>query len=210
MRNRTFARFAEQAPAEVGSHREVPNPCAFPGYSEEAEVWKGTGQAVACEAKVRDVLVEERVACLAKNPEVECLSLEPVPLPKGPSTSAKFFLISGYMYVTDFAAWLLRQTGKKPEAEFARPTVAELREAAAAVCEQGWEQVQRLGLDTGRKHKFTQPHKLPHRCFELNYIVALLSRGYGFKEEERLFNIVTDIEGEEIEWTLGAFLHGLQ
>merc|ERR1712192_143328 len=46
-----------------------------------------------------------------------------------------------------------------------------------------------------------------HRCFEMNYIIALLSFGYGFPDNVRAFHFVNDIDGHDVEWSLGAFLY---
>jgi Golgi nucleoside diphosphatase len=91
----------------------------------------------------------------------------------------------------------------------ASPTVSEIRAAAIAVCAEPWGNLDAVANHPDRKHKFTGPVKVPHRCFELNYIAALLSVGYGFGKDERIFHVVDEIGGEEVEWTLGAFLHGI-
>jgi len=218
MRQRTFQRFVDRASVTARSRRAAPNPCSYYGYSEAEEAWRGTGEASACEAAVVAVLEDERRTCAsdaAKTAASECLSASPVAVPAGGKGEPRFFLISGYMYVTDFAGWLLKQPGVLPEGfqgqerPFERPTIQELREAAAVLCAEPWASLNALASDPARKHKFTGAKKVPHRCFELNYIVALLSVGYGLPAEERLFHIVDDIDGGEIEWTLGAFLHGL-
>jgi len=217
MRQRTFQHFVDVAPAMQRERKAVANPCSFYGYAEGDDSWRGTGEAAACEAAVRAVLVDERRECAAaaakETPPTECLSKDPVPVPPGDTNAAKFFLISGYLYVTDFASWVLKLPGARPEALKsgvpATPTIQELRDAATVVCSEPWERLSAVGLDAERKHGFTPPKKLPHRCFELNYIVALLSLGYGFAEDARLFHIVEDIDGLEIEWTLGAFLQSL-
>jgi len=217
MRQRTFQRFVDAAPATLRERRAVPNPCAFYGYSEAAEAWRGTGHAPGCEAAVAAVLAEEKQTCAAAALEAECLGADPVPTPAGPGAGPRFFLISGYLYVTDFARWWLERPGVRTASmqvlsepgAFGTPTVAELRAVASVLCAEPWESLHAAATDPASKHRFTGPHKVPHRCFELNYIAALLSAGYGFGEDERLFRIVEDIDGGEIEWTLGAFLHGL-
>lgn len=224
MRQRTFQSFLDAAPAALRERRAVANPCSFYGFREDGEAWRGTGHAAMCEEAIAALLSEDKKSCVASvgaaaagDAAPECLGDSPVPTPHGPASTARFFLISGYLYVTDFARWWLEQPGvrtsslqvlREPGA-FATPSIAELREAAAVVCAEPWDGLSAAALDPARKHRFTGTHKVPHRCFELNYIVALLSVGYGFGPTEKLFRIVEDIDGGEIEWTLGAFLHSL-
>mmetsp|Transcript_68544 Transcript_68544/g.216728 ORF Transcript_68544/g.216728 Transcript_68544/m.216728 type:complete len:452 (-) Transcript_68544:21-1376(-) len=224
MRQRTFQSFVDAAPAALRERRAVSNPCSFYGYTEKEEAWRGTGHAAACEEAVAAVLAAEKESCAAataaaaaENATPECLGASPVPTPHGPTSTVRFFLISGYMYVTDFARWWLDQPGVRSSSlqvlqepgAFSTPSIAELREAAAVLCAEPWEGISAAALDPARKHHFTGAHKVPHRCFEINYIAALLSVGYGFGPDEKIFRIVEDIDGREIEWTLGAFLHSL-
>lgn len=215
MRHRTYQRLMETAAADVREQKTVPNPCAFTDYAEDGGEWRGVGRAVECQAVLAEVIREEKAACAeaaANGSGGECLDETPAPAPTG-AEGAKFFLISGYLYVTEFARWWL--TGAHSAEEkfkapglFESPTVAELREAAAALCAQPWARIASVALDPRTRSRFTPPDKVAHRCFELNYIAALLSVGYGFPDGDRLFRIVEEVAGNEIEWTLGAFLHG--
>mmetsp|Transcript_31567 Transcript_31567/g.71153 ORF Transcript_31567/g.71153 Transcript_31567/m.71153 type:complete len:478 (+) Transcript_31567:70-1503(+) len=221
MRQRTYQRFVDAASESLRKGRAVPNPCSFYGYSEADDVWRGIGDAASCEEAIAATLEEEKASCSADAsaaPAAECFGAAPVPLPKAPAaTASRFFLISGYLYVTDFARWFLDLPGTKKEAlqvpqapgAFSTPTISELREAAVALCAEPWESLSASASDPNSRHRFTGAKKIPHRCFELNYIAALLSVGYGFNVNERLFRIVEDVDGGEIEWTLGAFLHGI-
>lgn len=137
----------------------------------------------------------------------------------------RFFMISGYVFVADFARWWLEHPGvlAKPaesmaadEKEmlsalaqgktFSNPTLTELRSAAAILCSGPWTDVNATALNSESRHKFTDGKKAAHRCFELNYIITLLSVGYGFPEDDRPFQYVDTIGGRDVEWSLGAFL----
>lgn len=217
MRARTYERFVDAAPKSVRSKRSVSNPCSFHGLSEEGQAWRGTGDSRQCEAAVTATLEEERLRCNreAKDATTTCLDTAPVSVPAGPASKPKFYLISGYMYVTDFAGWLIDQPGVRPNdfsspsgrRPYETPTIQELRNAADVVCSEPWSTIKLLYERT--KHRFTSAQKAAHRCFEINYIVALLVNGYGLPQDERLFHIVDEIDGGEIEWSLGAFLHEL-
>merc|ERR1712087_817298 len=52
----------------------------------------------------------------------------------------------------------------------------------------------------------TNPNTLQHRCMEAVYIVTLLRDGYGFEPSSRNITFTYDIDGSEVEWTLGMVL----
>eukprot|EP00933_Yihiella_yeosuensis_P006614 TRINITY_DN111349_c0_g1_i1.p1 TRINITY_DN111349_c0_g1~~TRINITY_DN111349_c0_g1_i1.p1 ORF type:complete len:454 (-),score=116.27 TRINITY_DN111349_c0_g1_i1:67-1428(-) len=217
MRQRTFQHFIDSADEDSRSKKAVQNPCSFDGYSETGEFWLGKGEANLCEAAISKLLKQDQVTCSEAggvgDSVSDCLSSEPVYKPQQAtklSDEAHFFLISGYMYVTDFARWWLVQSGQKVFAH-ETPTIAELREAAKFLCGSQWASLSTAAMskDKAARHRFTPDKKVPHRCFEINYVTALLSTGYGFGDQDRIFKIVEDINGGEIEWTLGAFLFGL-
>jgi len=227
MRMRTFQTFVDAAPASVRERRAVPNPCAFYGYIEGEEPWRGIGHASACERALAKLLAQDKAECATlhsnsrdandSSTPAECLGDGQVPTTSGSGSSAHFFLISGFLYVTDFARWWLEQPGVRTKSltvlsepgAFSSPTVAELREVAHVLCAASWQDLLAAMKDEAKAHRFTKRPKIPHRCFELNYIVALLSEGYGFGPHDRIFRIVEEVGGGEIEWTLGAFLHAM-
>lgn len=47
---------------------------------------------------------------------------------------------------------------------------------------------------------------LPYRCVEVQYIHTLLKHGYGFPGDSRNITFVLNIDGMEVEWTLGYAL----
>eukprot|EP00419_Tripos_fusus_P047804 CAMPEP_0172830524 /NCGR_PEP_ID=MMETSP1075-20121228/22316_1 /TAXON_ID=2916 /ORGANISM="Ceratium fusus, Strain PA161109" /LENGTH=448 /DNA_ID=CAMNT_0013672837 /DNA_START=1 /DNA_END=1343 /DNA_ORIENTATION=+ len=219
MRSRTFQSFVDAAPVTVRERRAVPNPCAFYGYSEGEEKWRGVGHASSCEQALVELLAQDKAECTASHNNAsdangsstvtDCLGGGPVLTPSGPKSSARFFLISGFLYVTDFARWWLEQPGVRTKSltvlsepgAFSSPTVAELREVAHVLCAASWGDIADAANNEAVAHRFTKQPKVPHRCFELNYIIALLSEGYGFGPHERIFRIVEDVGGGEIEWT---------
>jgi hypothetical protein len=215
MRLTTYSRIVEAAGSALTAKLAVPNPCAFFGYIEESEPWRGTGSAVACEREVQNTLALEREQCLS-DAEEGCLPGEHLRLPTSTNGDTfRLLMISGYLYVTDFAGWWLEKPGTRPASSeapsnletYKKPTIAELRAAAEVLCAEPWDRISDVALDQSRMHRYTAPNKVPHRCFELNYIITLLSEGFGFDPRERLFDIVDEVNGNEIEWTLGALLH---
>jgi len=47
----------------------------------------------------------------------------------------------------------------------------------------------------------------PYRCFQANYILVLLEDMYGFRTDGRSITFLLDVDGEDLEWPLGALLH---
>ena len=57
------------------------------------------------------------------------------------------------------------------------------------------------------KDPLTTEDALRWRCFDAVYVARLLTDGYGFGEHDPSIDFVGDIDGVEVEWTLGALLH---
>merc|ERR1712232_1129355 len=178
---------------------------------------RGTGDAVQCQQLIQSVLVRESDHCKSLRQEdsrsPSCLPMELVRAAQGPAFSnvPRFFMISGYVFVADFARWWLSHPGVLPtasesvnleaaektlldalarEATYSNPTVKELKAAAAVLCAGPWKNVSMAASNPSTRHKYTPDKKAPHRCFELNYIISLLSIGYGFPEDSRPFQYV--------------------
>ena len=86
-----------------------------------------------------------------------------------------------------------------------RPTLAELSGALREFCALSWETINER-LDVKRVHTFTSRKGFPHRCLEGVYIVTLLRDGFGFESDGRSVSFLYDIEGSEVEWSIGALL----
>ena len=59
------------------------------------------------------------------------------------------------------------------------------------------------------KDPLTTADALRWRCFDATYAARLLTDGYGFPEDEAVIEFVGEIDGVEVEWTLGALLSSL-
>lgn len=231
MRQMTFQTTVDEAHWAQRAKAGVPNPCAFVDYSEAGEPWRGTGDAVQCQRVIAAVLGRETGHCRQlKSENIEnpaCLPMELLPSAHAAAFASvpRFFLISGYVFVVDFARWWLQHPGVLPkdsssmlpderdvldvlakDTTYSNPTLKELRAAAAVLCTGLWANVSTAASNPSSRHKFTNDKKAAHRCFELNYIICLLSIGYGFPENSRPFQYVDSIGGRDVEWSLGAFL----
>lgn len=229
MRQLTFKTVVQQAHWAQRSSAQVSNPCSFTDYVEAGEVWRGTGDAVQCQQAIATVLRREASHCEeqrrenSKNPA--CLPMQMIKSAQDAAFAGvpRFFMISGYVFVVDFARWWLSIPEVLPKASdnmaqdekeilnalaknatYSNPTLKELRAAAAVLCAGPWAKLSAAASSS--RHKFTPEKKAPHRCFELNYIITLLSVGYGFPEDSRPFQYVDAIGGRDVEWSLGAFL----
>jgi len=84
-------------------------------------------------------------------------------------------------------------------------SAAALRTAAKALCELDDVRLRKLvGVDP-----LTTEDALRWRCFDLTYAARLLTDGYGFDENAAVIDFLGEINGVEVEWTLGALLHQL-
>ena len=85
------------------------------------------------------------------------------------------------------------------------PTLNEIDDALDGLCSRNW----RGDLDEigeRRMHRFTRADILPHRCMEAVYIATLLRHGFGFHPEARDITFAFDVDGSEVEWSLGMAL----
>ena len=88
-----------------------------------------------------------------------------------------FLAMSMYLYAVDCMRALAPSGTSEQEtlvAQWPKPTLAELAAAAQPWCATKWAAVQ-----AGPSHPQTPSEKLPHRCFDINYVIALLETGFG-------------------------------
>ena len=72
-----------------------------------------------------------------------------------------------------------------------------------------WNEVENNYSNINR-HQYTYRSQLPYRCLEALYIMKLLQKGFGFKRFERAITYALEMEGQEVEWTLGFVLAHIQ
>jgi len=89
------------------------------------------------------------------------------------------------------------------------PTIAELEESIIKFCEMNWNDVENRYSNIDR-HRYTYRSQLPYRCLEALYIIKLLEKGFGFNKYERVITYALEVEGKEVEWTLGFILSHIQ
>ena len=80
-----------------------------------------------------------------------------------------------------------------------------LEQAARALCKYDDARLRTL---VG-KDPLTTEDALMWRCFDLTYAARLLTDGYGFDSNALVIDFMGDVDGVEVEWTLGAVLNEL-
>ena len=172
----------------------VENPCAFAGHEEwfKGHRLVGTGQANLCGKEIRRMLWDEE--------HEKCTPLQPCGLDgiEHPPLTGQFLAMSVFFFALD----CMKQLGPSDLPHWPSPSIDEIEKAAARFCAQSWSSLN----TTATNHAFTRDDLLPYRCAEVVYIHTLLKHGYGFPGDSRDVTFVLDIEGMEVEWTLGFAL----
>eukprot|EP00928_Gymnodinium_smaydae_P064923 TRINITY_DN48156_c0_g1_i1.p1 TRINITY_DN48156_c0_g1~~TRINITY_DN48156_c0_g1_i1.p1 ORF type:complete len:461 (+),score=72.97 TRINITY_DN48156_c0_g1_i1:65-1384(+) len=176
----------------------------------------GMGNASLCRGHIRDMLEASSHSCQGNPDESPCLgdiAFMPEKADAITKGSVEFMAVAGFTYVVDFVRWWLElnptaAAGAKAFLNaYPRPSLAELRTAANFLCEGNYKVVAELTADDAKRHRFTQADNAPFRCFQVNYILVLLQDMYGFAEDGRSITFALDVDGEDLEWPLGALLH---
>lgn len=189
--------------------------CYMPGVVVEDGL-KGAGDAPTCRQLIRKMIAARSESCNADEAaEKPCLgALDALPaadsaIKKG---AVDFYAVAGLTYVVDFVRWWLELN---PDgAAFAdtflkaypKPSLAELSVAVDVVCKGDYSFVLARTADKSLAHPFTREDNGPYRCFQANYILVLLET-YGFAQDGRSITYAVDVDGEDLEWPLGALLH---
>lgn len=176
------------------------------GANEGPYALKGRGDFAACDAAVARVLGS--------------FDRSGQPPLHGSRTPLRFVAMSLFFYVHHFAdvAGLIgaRPTGAHADAAASAANGAaplgahavsaeQLHAAAMRLCAEPDSQLRRM---VG-KDPLTTEDALRWRCFDLTYAARLLTDGYGFSSDAAAVEFLGEVDGVEVEWTLGALLHEL-
>jgi Golgi nucleoside diphosphatase len=164
----------------------IANPCVFRNYPHEHEgyTFTGTGDAALCSSQIASVLKFDKS-------NIDGV-LHPTPI-KG-----KFYGMSLYY----FALHSVHILGDDEFEHWPSPSIQEIVVAVESFCGKEWEEVN----DGKYLHEFTGKDQLPTRCLEAVYIATLLRDGYGFDDSKRKIIFAFDVNGSEVEWTMGFAL----
>eukprot|EP00397_Hematodinium_sp_SG-2012_P018022 GEMP01018446.1.p1 GENE.GEMP01018446.1~~GEMP01018446.1.p1 ORF type:complete len:439 (+),score=74.33 GEMP01018446.1:197-1513(+) len=187
---------------KLGNRTEA---CYYKGYKVGNVV--GAGNATACREVIQDIIgptLESRI----RNASVAT------------SPNTHYVAVSGYDYVVDFIDWRIGLDGfprsasplessdeacSAPKSNAKSPTIRELERRVNELCATEWSEIEKASLEN--PHVYTRTvAKASLRCFESNYALTLL-RWYGFKEDESRITFIDEINGNSVEWPLGALVH---
>ena len=148
---------------------------------------RGGGDFAVCDAGVRRVLRE----------------FNPSGQPAVKTHPGKGFVA---MSLFHYAAHFAHLAGHMPGADSSSSAGA-LLEAARSLCAEPHAAL--LGRMRGGVDKHTPDEAIAWRCFDTLYAARLLGFGYGFAPSDPPIQFVGDIDGAEVEWTVGLLLHQL-
>lgn len=188
--------------------------CYMKGYPIEAKLL-GTGDAKACRVIIREMLTQRSHQCQtspeAERPCLGDLAHDPSVVDTFINGHVDFYAVAGLTYVVDFVRWWLElnpgAAGQSFLKSYPRPSLSELQEAVGSMCAGDYAPVMDRTADKNGHHPFTAEDNAPFRCFQANYILVLLGTMYGFGRDGRSITYLLDVDGEDLEWPLGALLH---
>ena len=195
----------------IAKEMKIANPCSFVGLEQE---WRGftfigTGDAQACSKQVRRLIPHhENVVdpeSLQDGTSDSDFSEGGVVggVPHPPIRGIRFYAMSLYFFALDC---LRELSGHEAlHMNWPTPTLDEIDGALDGLCSRNWHgDLDEIG--ERRMHRFTRADILPHRCMEAVYIATLLRHGFGFHPEARDITFAFDVDGSEVEWSLGMAL----
>jgi apyrase len=172
--------------------------CGFKGHKQETDgvVLTGSGEYDKCVELIQKLTARK----LEEDGEtVSPFTLAAPAAALGVESRRAFLGMSLLFHVTNFLH--VAFPGALPT--FPKPSLREVRDAGRKACGAEWSKLLRdvAGVDAN-----TPVDRLPGRCFDAALLVALLGEngGFGFAEDERRVEFVDDVDGRNVEWTMGA------
>lgn len=172
------------------------NPCTFSGHEfiRDQYIIKGYGDGVQCVDIIKKLVWNnyDEKCNIGKACSVDDIT--------HPDIKGHFYGMSVYFYALD----CIRQLGPETLNHWPNPSINELEAAAHKFCEFEWSIVESTMIPS--PHKYTRDDQIVNRCLEGLYLVTLLEYGFGFDGDARDITLALEIEGHEVEWTLGFAL----
>jgi hypothetical protein len=117
------------------------------------------------------------------------------------SRRRQYYAMSVYYYALDCIR--VFATEKFKLHHWPKPTISELQKAAKSFCNVPWNNAEKHYLG---QHEYTTNEQFPYRCMEGLYLTMLLDEAFGFDRESRDITLALNVQGIEVEWTLGYAL----
>jgi hypothetical protein len=192
------ARKEAASKAKANGLSEASFACGFKGHKQETDgvVLTGSGEYDKCVELIQKLTARK----LEEDGEtVSPFALAAPAAALGVESRRAFLGMSLLFHVTNFLH--VAFPGALPT--FPKPSLREVRDAGRKACGAEWSKLLRdvAGVDAN-----TPVDRLPGRCFDAALLVALLGEngGFGFAEDERRVEFVDDVDGRNVEWTMGA------
>lgn len=77
-------------------------------------------------------------------------------------------------------------------------------EAAKTFCRTPWAET--LQRHSGGSYPFADMARLKSECFKVGWIMTMLHEGFRFPESDTKFMSINEINGQEVQWTLGSLI----
>ena len=192
------ARKEAASKAKANGSSEASFACGFKGHKQETDgvALTGSGEYDAC------VELISRLTARKLEEDGETVSPFTLAAPAaalGVESGRAFLGMSLLFHVTNFLH--VAFPGALPT--FPKPSLRDVRDAGRKACGAEWSKLLRDvdGVDAN-----TPVDRLPGRCFDAALLVALLGDGggFGFAEDERRVEFVDDVDGRNVEWSMGA------
>ena len=81
------------------------------------------------------------------------------------------------------------------------PRIDDIEDAAHEFC-----RIDISDIRSREKHKYTRDWQVQNRCFEGLYLATILEHGFGIDGTKQMVTLALEVEGVEVEWTLGFAL----
>lgn len=184
---------------KIGDKNVIESPCTFRGHVElfEGNALVGTGDAPECQALIESVMWPANQTTCSHDSRCQLDGIS------HPNIAGEFYGMSVYFYGLD----CIRTVGRLELTHWPKPTIAELRSVVVEFCHIPWSEAEE---NLYGKHKFTKDSQLHYRCLEGLYMTTLLEKAFGFNPTERKITFALEVQGMEVEWTLGYVLAELK
>jgi hypothetical protein len=189
---------------------DIADPCLFDGYKRDKTVerkdpYEGPiGSAVIGSAKKSSGQCSNNIAQLFKSNKGSCPTVGPhsfdcIYQPDFITSSENILVFENFYYVT--SALGLKSSSSSTASKEPFPlltTPSDISQNAKEICQTEFEKVNEI------YPKDSQPKDVNLKlCFSATYASSFLTKGIGLKDD-KLVTIQKEVEGNEIEWALGA------
>lgn len=171
------------------------SPCYPEGYTDPLTGIVGSGEFHECLVQVAD-LFDTNYDCYHGDGSIERCSFNGVYQP--PLEKTRFILMSAFVYTWDF---LDLRIGSHTD------DLRKMIKSAQKICSMTYnEQLDYYNELTYEMHSDRKTNNIHGQCFNAAYMYHLLHSGFGLPTRQTPIEIRYDIDGTQVDWTLGLML----